>query len=89
MDVAGQAVELGDDQHRAPRPAVGQRRGKLGPVLLAIAVGTRVAPRPPHRSGRAQFRYSAPTSRVWRRTADLARDDNQQRVSALISITLC
>ncbi len=40
-----------------------------------IAVGTRVTPRPPHRSGRAQFRHPAPTSGVWRRTADLARDE--------------
>ena len=40
-----------------------------------IAVGTRVTPRPPHRSGRAQFRHPAPTSGVWRRTALGAKDE--------------
>lgn len=40
-----------------------------------IAVGTRVAPRPPHRSGRAQLRHPAPTSGVWRRTARSATDE--------------
>ncbi len=37
VDVAGQTVELGDDQHGAPRPAVGQRRCELGAVPLAAA----------------------------------------------------
>jgi len=40
-----------------------------------IAVGTRVTPRPPHRSGRAQFRHPAPTSGVWRQTARWATDE--------------
>ena len=31
---------------------------------LHIAVGTRVTPRPPHRTVRAQLRHTAPTSDV-------------------------
>src|SRR5262245_24656633 len=30
-------------------------------LFRGIAVGTQVAPRPPHRSGRAQLRHPAPT----------------------------
>ena len=33
-------------------------------VRVTIAVGTRVTSRPPHRSVRAQFRHTAPTSGV-------------------------
>ena len=40
-----------------------------------IAVGTRVTPRPPHRSGQAQLRHPAPTSGAWRRSAQQARDE--------------
>ena len=40
-----------------------------------FAVGTRVTPRPPHRSGRAQLRHPAPTSGVWRRSAQKAMDE--------------
>ena len=34
-----------------------------------IAVGTRVTPRPPHRSGQAQLRHPAPASGNWRQVA--------------------
>ena len=35
----------------------------------AFAVGTRVTPRPPHRSGQAQLRHPAPASGNWRQVA--------------------
>jgi hypothetical protein len=34
-----------------------------------FAVGNRVAPVPPHRSGRAQLRHPAPTRSIWRQAA--------------------
>ena len=37
--------------------------------ILLIAVGTRVTPRPPHRSGQAQLRHPAPASGNWRQVA--------------------
>ena len=37
MDVARQAVELGDDQGRAAQPAGGERRGHLRPMPLVGA----------------------------------------------------
>ena len=36
----------------------------LGPVRVTFAVGTAVASRPPHRSVRAQFGHTAPTSSI-------------------------
>ena len=52
---------------------LGSNKIKLGSDT--IAVGTRVTPRPPHRSGQAQLRHPVPTSGVWRRNAHQARDE--------------
>src|SRR5271165_5919270 len=43
---------------------LGLRGYSLSRPLLRIAVGTPIAGRPPHRSGRARFRHPAPTSGV-------------------------
>src|SRR4051812_20472133 len=55
---------LGTDFHRLDRTS----------LRLAVAVGTRVASRPPHRTVRAAFPHTAPTSGIERRTACRARD---------------
>src|SRR4051812_45284525 len=49
--------------------------GKLEVVRYLIAVGTLIAERPPHRTVRAAFPHTAPTSGVWRRTASPAKDE--------------
>ena len=36
----------------------------------SVAVGTGIAPSPPRRSGRAELPHPAPTSGVWRKSAD-------------------
>src|SRR6516162_6189839 len=49
--------------------------GWIAPALrLAVAVGTLIAERPPHRSVLAAFPHTAPTSGVRRRIACRARD---------------
>jgi len=50
------------------------RRAKAGILKSSMrdgvfAVGTRVTPRPPHRSGQAQLRHPAPASGNWRQVA--------------------
>src|SRR5438105_524939 len=37
IDIAGKAIELGDDQCRAPCPTKAQRRGDLRPVIPLAA----------------------------------------------------
>src|SRR6476660_711581 len=47
----------------------------MGMDCHSFAVGTRVTSRPPHRSVRAQFGHTAPTSGVERRSESLATDE--------------
>src|SRR4051812_21719285 len=61
---SGRYSLLGPDFHRLDRTS----------LRLAVAVGTRVASRPPHRSVLAAFPHTAPTSGIERRTACRARD---------------
>jgi hypothetical protein len=54
---------------RMGRPGEGVAEGLesgtgVEPPVTLFAVGTRIAERPPHRSERAQFGHSAPTSGV-------------------------
>jgi len=45
------------------------RGGRRSARSSTFAVGTRVTPRPPHRSGQAQLRHPAPASGNWRQVA--------------------
>src|SRR3974377_1769193 len=56
---------LGPDFHRLDRPS----------LRLAVAVGTLIAERPPHRSVLAAFPHTAPTSGVGRQSACRAKDE--------------
>src|SRR3954470_19038220 len=62
---SGRYSLLGPDLHRLDRTS----------LRLAVAVGTLIAERPPHRSVLAAFPHTAPTSGSERRNAYRARDE--------------
>src|SRR5215469_9149255 len=75
-----------DLNHRSPGPELENKKsisaapgvaygiaGHLFPLLNWVAVGTRVTPRPPHRSARAAFPHAALTEDVWRQSASWDR----------------
>src|SRR5262245_53708479 len=61
---SGRYSLLGPDLHRLDRTS----------LFLAVAVGTLIAERPPHRSVLAAFPHTAPTSGIERQSVYWARD---------------
>src|SRR5215213_9431481 len=54
--------------------------GAIGTGIVAVAVGTALWGRPPHRSGRAELPHPALTSGAWRRSDHWDKDAGPLRV---------
>ena len=71
-------IELARSAGPCPLSAI---RDSCAEALAAFAVGTRVTPRPPHRSVRAAFPHTAPTSGIDGRTLPYASQHPVTRLS--------